>query len=69
MARTPPKLSATCSSVKRARIAALAPSSALEQVGPRDDRAVALERAAVLEIEHLGDAAGDRSTMTSSSTA
>ena len=31
-----------------------------EQVGPRDDRAVALERAAVLEIEDLGNSAGDR---------
>ena len=31
-----------------------------EQLGPRDDRAVALERAAVLEIQDLGNSAGDR---------
>ena len=31
-----------------------------EQFGPRDDGAVALERAAVLEIQDLGNSAGDR---------
>ena len=33
---------------------------ACEQVGPRDDRPVAFERAAILEIQNLGNSAGDR---------
>jgi len=54
----PPKLSDTCSSVK-APASGAAPKQRPEQVGSRDDRAVALERAAVLEIEDLGNSAGN----------
>ena len=43
----------------RARIGAW-PEQALEQVGPRDDGAIAFQRPAVLEVEQLGDAAGDQ---------
>ncbi len=44
---------------QRARLAVL-PEQARQQIGARDDRAIALKRTAVLEIEKLGDAARHR---------